>query len=225
MSGLYEKIRESNPEFLKFLWKNKEPGNRYQEELYQFIKFLRPDIVVETGIQCAVSTDSILRAMDEVEVGRLYSFDPSPFDGLEGAPDKISYLVGHPRWTPIFKTSYDGMAELYCETGPWGVFLHDSDHEVHCQTFEYNLAFQLVKSTGWILSDDYTWGTPMHGAWGAFLKRYELKISPNLGHCARVRKPIIKTPTNDHVPNLVTQAKVLADEALAKYKELKTCPK
>ncbi len=136
-------------------------GVRYQAELGQFILENKPEIIVETG--SGVSTLFILHALDRLGKGHLYSIDPQPFCEFE---------VIHPRYTLIKKKSFEALAELYLMTGQWDLFLHDSDHWIETQTFEYLTAHDFVKTNGWIFSDDYEWDA--HFAWKRFCDTFKL---------------------------------------------------
>lgn len=137
-------------------------------------------VVVETGVSAGVSTDWILTTLDELGAGRLISIDPSPMPGL--------FEIEHPRWRKLETTSAEAL-EHWRVLPPWDVFLHDSDHAVYCETFEYEAAWHFVRAGGLILSDDYDWGTPPHGAWRKFCDRHELAWHTR-GACAVAQKPI-----------------------------------
>ena len=134
---------------------------RFQRDLGEFVLKTKPEIIVETG--SGASSMYILKALDEIGSGKLYSIDPEPF---------CEYEISHPRYELIKEKSFHAMQELYNRTGAWDMFLHDSDHWIECQTFEYEMAIRLVKQGGHIFSDDYMWN--MHGAWDRFINRYGL---------------------------------------------------
>mgnify|MGYP001594439795 CR=1 FL=1 len=158
----------------------------YQQQLANWLRVVQPKVMVETGVERGLSTDAILRVMDEIGIGHLYSCDPSV--GRVNLPDWTA--VKHPRWTFNQMTSLMALPRIYKETGPWDVFLHDSDHDVECQVLEYSFAYWAVKPGGYILSDDHTWGSPPHHAWKKFCERYNLSSQAPLGHCAWVQKPL-----------------------------------
>lgn len=156
--------------------KYKDDGHRFQSRLGDFIRKNTPGIVVETG--SGVSTLYMLKAMEETGIGRLYSIDPSPVGG---------YVVEHPRYQIIHKKSFQALAGLYKQTGPWNLFLHDSDHWIECMTYELEMAYNCVKEGGWIMADDYTWDS--HNAWGNFVTKYSLGPHEfNLGSVQGIHK-------------------------------------
>lgn len=155
--------------------------NHYQDLLPDFIRQIRPDVVVETGVATGISSDRILGALDANEHGHLYSVDPQPCAGL--------FEIDHPRWKTYKYVSREVLAPIFRYTGAWDMFLHDSEHGVWCQTFEYELAWRFVRPGGYILSDDLTWGSPPHDAWGKFCARRGVR-SGKFGCCGVVRKPL-----------------------------------
>jgi predicted O-methyltransferase YrrM len=151
-------------------------GERWQAMVAQFIRTLRPNIVVETGVQTGVSTRLFLEVIDEIKHGRLISIDP--FSGYENPS---------PRWTFLRVPSYLGVPQTYIEHGPFDIFIHDSDHDAECQTLEYEFAWLFTKPGGFIVSDDISWGC--HNAWDKFLARHRLE-SERLGAAGVIRKPL-----------------------------------
>jgi hypothetical protein len=123
----------------------------------------KPDLVFETGVEAGFSTRFLLNAI--APKGRLVSVE-----------NIIQYETPHPRWTLLRGTSHRMLPKAYEDFGPPDVFIHDSDHEVECQSFEYELAWNIVRPGGHILSDDVVWAG--HGAWAKFVSRYGLKDEP-----------------------------------------------
>ncbi len=147
----------------------------FGEQLGRFINDLSPSVVVETGY--GVSTLFILAALDANGLGDLISVDPKPW-----FPDRIE----HPRNVLVERKSVDALPEIFRRTGPWDLFLHDSNHDVECMTFELEFAYGCIKPDGWIACDDHTWGN--HGAWAKFRQRWGLG-EIMLGSLAMVQKP------------------------------------
>jgi predicted O-methyltransferase YrrM len=133
----------------------------FQKPFATFVADSRFETVVETG--SGTSSLLMLEAMDRAGRGKLYSIDPSPMCGYE---------ITHPRYELIKKKSFQSLAELYRRTGPWDLFLHDSDHWFECQTFEYNFGFSCIKKGGWIFADDRTWDYST--VWDEFVSRNKL---------------------------------------------------
>lgn len=150
--------------------------NRFHQELYTFIYDLKPEVVVETGFATGKSAMQILAAMDANDHGSLYSVECF-----------VNQPIFHPRLNFYRGMSYDHLVPIFLKSGPWDVFLHDSDHEVGCQTFEYELAWAFLRPGGVLMSDDYEWGT--HRAWARFCDRHGVKSRTILGTVAYCRKP------------------------------------
>jgi predicted O-methyltransferase YrrM len=141
---------------------HRESGARFQDALGQFVVDRGLNTLVETG--SGITTLRLAAALDARGIGALYSIDPTPACGFE---------LEHPRCRLIKRKSFQALAPLYLETGPWDFFLHDSDHWIECQTFEYAFAYACLKKGGWIFSDDYEWDG--HFAWRNFVAANGLK--------------------------------------------------
>lgn len=149
---LQELLKEINSEPV-----GRENGDRYQKLWGELVAREKPRVIVETGVHRGVSTAFILSALQPGAT--LYSCDPEPLVALE-----------HPQWKFYKQKSIDALPKIYLETGPWDIFLHDSDHGSENQTFEYELAWHLVRNGGIIGTDDPVWGN--HGAWEKFCARH-----------------------------------------------------
>jgi hypothetical protein len=180
-----------------------QDGRRFQSGFADLIREMKPSIVVEAGVHTGTSSLFILQALEDNGIGTLYSIDPDP---------KIEFK--HPRWKLIRKLSVDAMPQIYEKTGPWDVFLHDSDHSVGCMTMEFELAWDFVRPGGIIASDDYTWGE--HKAWQRFIER---KCAPNPINIADLQYTVRDgVPVHKHGPKeLLQSALALANSACVEY--------
>lgn len=190
---IYDYIREKYPILWGYIERN-EKGDRFQNALGNFIREVKPAVVVETGVELGLSSDRILKALEDNGKGMLLSCDadyPFPYSPTPEIMPIYLPTTSFPssRWRTYPKESIYALPEIFADTGPWDVFLHDSDHGVGCQTFEYELAWHCVKPGGYILSDDYTWGSPEHHAFARFCERHGLASRGFLGSCIVVRKP------------------------------------
>lgn len=156
-------------------------GSRFQAEFAKFVASHSHGIVVETG--AGIST---LFLLNEMKDGKLFSIDPNAWCGFE---------VQHDNYELIKKDSLDAMLDLSKRTGPWDFFLHDGNHDVKRQTYEYEFAYACLKSGGYIASDDYTWG--QHGAWQDFLANHDLKAF-KMGDIEIAQKPVF-VPVFEHI--------------------------
>lgn len=140
-------------------------GARFQSELAEFIVKMDLRTIVETGY--GLSTLFILNAINSYhkpESMKLYTIDPDPW-----FKEKIS----HAQHTFIKDKSVNVLSDLYDKTGAWDLFLHDSNHDILCQTYEFYMAYDSVRPGGFIACDDYTWGE--HGAWRDFCESVKIK--------------------------------------------------
>jgi predicted O-methyltransferase YrrM len=144
----------------------------YQAQLGEVIRIMKPNIMIETGVESGFSSEHFLTSMDAVGKGRLFSCDPAPSGFYE------AYPIMHPRFTFIRKKSMDALPELFAQYGPFDMFVHDSDHSWENQTQEYEFAWNHTRSGGVIASDDIGWGTNTvngtisHDAWRFFCLRH-----------------------------------------------------
>ncbi len=162
--------------------------DHYQSLLADLIRQEKPNTMIESGVESGYSTEHFLVAMDDVKRGHLYSCDPAP-SGFY-----VAYPIVHPRFTFIQKRSYEALDGIVSVTGPIDMFLHDSDHSWKCQSWEYQWAWENVRSGGIIASDDVGWSdtTPdnPHHAWDQFLARHGMEgKSVKINNAEYIRKP------------------------------------
>lgn len=155
-------------------------GSRFQMELRFFIEKNGLKTIVESGF--GVSTLFILMAIDNAiegnEDAKLYSIDKNPW---------YSHKIETDQNELILDKSINALLPLYEAIGQFDLFLHDSDHDILCQTYEYNTAWEFLKPGGYLFSDDCTWGN--HGAWDKFVKEKGLPVI-KLGDCYGIQKPL-----------------------------------
>jgi len=144
---------------------SKNDGSRFQAELSKFIFDHNLKTIVETGM--GVSSIFILGGFDlmssSTQDHHLYSIDPNAW-----FPDRFE----HPKHTLIEDKSIPALLELYLKIGSFDLFLHDGEHEIKCQEYEYEFAYQCLKPGGYIASDDICWGN--NTCWPDFIKRNNL---------------------------------------------------
>jgi predicted O-methyltransferase YrrM len=173
----------------------------FQKELAAFAMKNDLKTIVETGY--GVSTIHFLYAMKhtmDMEAAKLYSIDPSPWYPKE---------IVSPQFEHIKAKSLDAMKDLFLRTGPWDLFLHDGNHDILCQTYEYNFAWGCLKPGGFIASDDHTWGG--HNAWQNFLANHDLKAI-KMGSVEMAQKPLW-IPVFDNIEMYHEQCIAVADNA------------
>jgi hypothetical protein len=152
-------------------------ADEFQSKLGELVLQTKPKIYVETGFMTGESAKAVAEAMDKIWEGEVYSIEPF-----------INPAYKHPRLTVVHGFSYTEMEKLFLSTGAWDLFLHDSNHDTGCMTFELELAFRFTRPGGIIACDDYTWGTPSHMAWQYFVARHNL-VPIQLGSAQYAYKP------------------------------------
>lgn len=162
--------------------------DHYQSLLGDLIRIEKPKVMIESGVESGYSTEHFLVAMDDAGQGHLYSCDPAPSGFYIANP------IVHPRFTFIKGRSYEVLDEIVKKTGPIDMFLHDSDHSFGCQSWEFNWAWNHVRSGGIIASDDTGWSdtTPdkPHKAWEKFLNSHGiLHLTNKINNAEWVRRP------------------------------------
>jgi len=168
MDEFYEMVPENQATF----------GGMNMEQarcLYAIIRSKRPEVIVETGVCNGVSTLVILMAIERNQIGTLYSIDyptfsddPMPEFQARQYPDDHTFsaipkgkspgwiipdrLRGH--WELRTGKSQRELPPLLAELEKINMFIHDSDHTFPCMMFEYEIAWDFLKSPGILLSDD-----------------------------------------------------------------------
>jgi predicted O-methyltransferase YrrM len=122
------------------------------------VRALRPEVMLETGVERGYSTAVTLAAMDANGVGSLHSIDLPP---LEADGDFTGSAVPErlrSRWRLELGSSRTLLPRLVAELGSIDVFLHDADHTYRSQIDEYRTAWPAVREGGLLVSDD-VWNT------------------------------------------------------------------
>ena len=139
--------------------------------LYAIVRAIRPSIVVETGVQFGATSAHILLALQENQMGRLYSID-LPWPGL--APLGEQFGIGcmvperlRHRWKIVWGDSMEELPKLLGELGSIDMFNHDSVHTYRFMTTEYNMAWPYIRPGGVLASHDVR----RHNAFRRFCRR------------------------------------------------------
>lgn len=211
-----------------------EGEQRFQKKVHDFILRVKPKVVVETGIGVdGISSAWILLALDKIGQGHLCSIE-----SINAQPFQ------HPRWTFIKAESVEGLPIAGIQFGVWDIFLHDSDHEVWCETYEYEFGHSMLRQEGYLLSDDCMWGTPPHLAWIKTIRRHHMSHECehlkacgveawheetrfwNLGGCGAVKKTepcLVAHPRAKVIENFQKGAIIAANVAEAEYRNALLC--
>jgi len=159
ISEKFEKYEDYHPAIL---------GEENGQKLSDLIRKVEPEIMVETGVCNGFSSSIILKTMEEIGKGQLYSVDlPVSIDeinseGRTGAvlpPGKESgWAVPddlRKRWTLRVGNTYHELPKIFEEiSGEIDIFLHDSDHSYETMMFEFALAWTNLKENHFLLADN-----------------------------------------------------------------------
>ena len=166
--------------------------DRWFELMYLLVRFIQPEVMVETGVFDGVSSALILLAMSENQKGRLVSIDlPRPDEAVATHAPTDSYgpisaadagTLPHgcdPGWI-IPDSLRDRHAlhlgdakvllpKLLGDLGKIDIFFHDSNHSYAHMRWEFQNAWPAIKEGGWLFSDDIYWNL----AWTEFAKSHD----------------------------------------------------
>jgi predicted O-methyltransferase YrrM len=142
-----------------------------QEYLYFLTRWLRPNKVVETGVDRGLSTAFILAALRDNGRGHLFSIDlptASYVDPLTGttavsnvgsktAPGFVVPPDLRSSWSLILGDSRVELPRLLNQVGLIDLFVHDSEHTFQAMSEEYRIAMAHLRPGGILASDDVNW--------------------------------------------------------------------
>lgn len=145
----------------------------FGESLYWLARTVRPQAIVETGVEKGLTSYFWLRAMADNGLGTLYSID-LPTLGSEvrvnadGRVDtshvetesRTGALVPpslRERWKLTLGDAKVELPKLLSELGSIDIFFHDSDHSYGHQLWEYRTAWPAIRDGGFLASDDVDW--------------------------------------------------------------------
>lgn len=104
---------------------------------YAVARWLKPGLIVETGIQNGLGSTLLLEALaanvDEGHSGELLSIDVDPDTGWMVSERQQD------RWTKVVGSSFDVLEEAIAGR-LLSMFIHDSDHSPECERFEMDVA-------------------------------------------------------------------------------------
>lgn len=158
-----------------------DDGHRFQKKLGELIGENKFQNIMETG--SGVSSIYILKAFDDYGIsGTLHSIDPEKW---------YPHSIEHSRFNEIKEKSVDAIVPLYKRVGAFDVCCTDGNHEILCQTYEYEMCWQFLKPGGYLIADDVGWNN--NGAWQAFLDKHGL-AEELFDNARMVQKPLGSAP-------------------------------
>lgn len=172
--------------------------------LYALTRELEPETVVETGVCNGFSSLCVLLALEENGEGVLHSVDlpyhadesleafrARTFDGYGGAavpqgrepgwivPDRLRH-----RWQMHIGKSQRELPRILAEMESIDLFIHDSEHSEPCMMFEYEIAWEWLRSGGVLLSDDVDWN-PAFDRFTSVRRARHGRIGTGLGYAIK----------------------------------------
>lgn len=129
--------------------------------VYLICRKLRPQKVVETGVEKGGTSHMILQALDRNGSGRLWSIDiGSAFQYKGRFVSSIGPLVEDrtkPRWNLIKGDAQEVMGDVLAETGDIDMFCAGQGHTYEVQKHEAGLAWPRLRGGGVFVLDRADW--------------------------------------------------------------------
>lgn len=164
--GIYLKEITSDQIIQKSTGANAQTGNTlnttFGKWIYCVTRFLKPRIMVETGVAHGNSSWIILNAIHKNGLGKLYSFDLPNHDTNDGYNIDVNrcetgWLVPNELrkpWHLIFGDTKDALPSFFRENPEIDIFFHDSGHSYEHMKFEFENSWPHIRKGGILLSDD-----------------------------------------------------------------------
>lgn len=125
-----------------------DAGPNFASFLYAYVMVFKPRVIIETGVASGITTNCIMKALENIGCGELHSFDVNP--------DSENAYQGTGNWNfHILRKNYT--RHLYSEIRAIrniDLWIHDSDHSLKWQRMEYYLAKKHLVESGLLVSDD-----------------------------------------------------------------------
>ena len=159
-------------------------GRGHARALYALVRKRQPRVLVETGVCNGFSTVVLLEAIAANRCGHLYSIDLPEFAGRGPSADLWNGKGGavvpegempgwlvpaalRLNWTLRLGRSVDVLPSLLRELGSLDFFLHDSEHSLENQLFEFRAAFAHLGPEGLLACSDLNWSGAFDQFWSA----------------------------------------------------------
>jgi hypothetical protein len=143
-------------------WGDGEPG--VVGAVWCAARHLRPEKVVETGVARGITSRFVLEALQENELGHLWSVDRPPLR----RPDLHAQIGAavpaglRSRWTYVKGSSRRRLAPLLHSLGGIDLFVHDSRHSERNLLYELEHARAAVRTGGILIADDVDLNCGLH---------------------------------------------------------------
>jgi Methyltransferase domain len=117
--------------------------------------YLRPKVVIETGVAHGVTSTYILWALERNNLGTLHSIDLPPL-GADVQKDVGLYVPANlrNRWQLHIGPASVELARVFRTVSEPDVFVHDSLHTYRHMSWEFDLALRQLRTGGVVIADD-----------------------------------------------------------------------
>jgi len=177
-----KEVNTLNTLTIESISKNRLLSKNHFTYLYALCRFLKPKIVVETGVGFGISSKFILQALQDNGFGELYSIDypRSKYSSDAGIQinessyttqvDLPGYIIPdylRKQWTLLLGRSRDVLPPLCKRLGEIDLFFHDSEHTYQNMISEYETVWPYLRENGILASHDIDW----NGAFNEFIEK------------------------------------------------------
>jgi len=174
-NGDFVKMNESREMTLS----GNKPGHLFGKFIYFFVRIVKPEVMIETGVAHGVSSWTILNALHKNQKGKLYSIDLPNLDtkkvfNVENFNRQPGWVVPEllrSRWELQLGKSSELLPALLKRLGSIDIFFHDSDHSYENMKFEFGVTYDFIREGGLVLSDD----VHKNAAFGEFVEEKKMR--------------------------------------------------
>lgn len=157
--------------------------------LYALIRYLKPDVIVQTGVASGVSSSLVLLALKLNDKGKLVDIDlPNrKKEGYVYGDGTIDAVYTPNELDPGWLIPNDLRGRWNLKLGPsrevlpkiekCNIFFHDSEHSYENMTFEFEWAYSKLSGPGLLASDDIN----ANDSWKDFHIKHT-DLLPLMGH-------------------------------------------
>ncbi len=153
------------------------------EVLYDLVRSLRPERVLETGVALGWSSLAILLALESLGRGELVSID-MPYPGMNNDTYVGIAVPSHlrARWTLIRRPDRDVLKPTVRRFGPIDLAHYDSDKSRPGREFAYPTLWKALRPGGILVSDDIADNSVFHEFAGR-VERDPIVIRKDVDNC------------------------------------------
>tara|TARA_B110000444_G_C18851844_1_gene606438 strand:+ start:10632 stop:11423 length:792 start_codon:yes stop_codon:yes gene_type:complete len=124
--------------------------------LYFITLYIKPKIIVETGVAAGFSSSTFLHALNKLDSGHLYSSD-FPYFRLENPEQYIGIVVSNDiknRWSLFIDGDEKNLKKIYDEVDSINLFHYDSDKSYKGRQRAFKTLKNKLNPKAWLIFDD-----------------------------------------------------------------------